>query len=398
MDPKCVIAPSPLSDWTAVDEDTVELARKKQGTLYRKHILNRGELHHPLTGTKITIDDAFVTHLQTNFANNVCDIVQVPLANDQNEHVENPAANVGEVLGIEDDKKTGKIYALVDARKHADDFGKTILGASAFLHLNYKDSKTNKRVGPTLLHVAATNRPYVTGLDPYEPVVAASAEYLGEPALMQMSGGNDRESAMPRSLEEVLTELRTDHEIDVNALRTQLTDVEKAKADEAARAEAAIVTAKAAEDKLAATTTKLTQALAGSEEGTKLTGSGDVSSEDVVNAVAELAQRNVALSAAQEASVDRIAALEKRNVEAEIDGLIKEGRILPAKREVFLTMALTSREIFDQVVPDEPIVALNAERGVAPRADEHGKREFDVEAELARLTAPGGPAAEYVRS
>lgn len=384
-----MVAPSPLADWTAV-EDEVELARKVQGKVYRKHILNRGTLYHPLTGTKIAIDDDFVDHLKTNFSNNVCDIVQVPLANDQNEHVENPAANLGEVVGIEDDKKSGKIYALVDARKQADDFGKTLLGASAFFHLNYKDSKTNKRVGPTLLHVAVTNRPYVTGLDPYEPVVAASAEYLGEPALVEMSGESNQEGAMPRSLEEVLAELRTDHSVDVDALRTELS----AAKDEAT---AATGKAKAAEDQLANTTTKLTEALRGSEEGAKLSG-GDVSSEDVVNAVAELAQRNVALSAAQEAAGDRIAALEKRNVEAEIDGLISEGKILPAKREVYLTMALSHREMFDQIVPDAPIVALSQEKGTAPRADEHRGREIDVEAELARLTGPGGPAERYVRA
>lgn len=384
-----MVAPSPLADWTAV-EDEVELARKVQGKVYRKHILNRGTLYHPLTGTKIAIDDDFVDHLKTNFSNNVCDIVQVPLANDQNEHVENPAANLGEVVGIEDDKKSGKIYALVDARKQADDFGKTLLGASAFFHLNYKDSKTNKRVGPTLLHVAVTNRPYVTGLDPYEPVVAASAEYLGEPALVEMSGESNQEGAMPRSLEEVLAELRTDHSVDVDALRTELS----AAKDEAT---AATGKAKAAEDQLANTTTKLTEALKGSEEGAKLS-SGDVSSEDVVNAVAELAQRNVALSAAQEAAGDRIAALEKRNVEAEIDGLISEGKILPAKREVYLTMALSHREMFDQIVPDAPIVALSQEKGTAPRADEHRGREIDVEAELARLTGPGGPAERYVRA
>lgn len=384
-----MVAPSPLADWTAV-EDEVELARKVQGKVYRKHILNRGTLYHPLTGTKIAIDDDFVDHLKTNFSNNVCDIVQVPLANDQNEHVENPAANLGEVVGIEDDKKSGKIYALVDARKQADDFGKTLLGASAFFHLNYKDSKTNKRVGPTLLHVAVTNRPYVTGLDPYEPVVAASAEYLGEPALVEMSGESNQEGAMPRSLEEVLAELRTDHSVDVDALRTELS----AAKDEAT---AATGKAKAAEDQLANTTTKLTEALKGSEEGAKLSG-GDVSSEDVVNAVAELAQRNVALSAAQEAAGDRIAALEKRNVEAEIDGLISEGKILPAKREVYLTMALSHREMFDQIVPDAPIVALSQEKGTAPRADEHRGREIDVEAELARLTGPGGPAERYVRA
>lgn len=117
MDPRCVIAPSPLSDWTAVcADDSLELARTRQGTLYKKHILSRGELLHPLTGTRIIIDDAFVDHLKTNFANNVCDIVQVPLANDKNEHVENPAANLGEVLGIEDDPSTGKIYAIIDLR------------------------------------------------------------------------------------------------------------------------------------------------------------------------------------------------------------------------------------------------------------------------------------------
>jgi hypothetical protein len=385
----CVVAPSPEADWTAVDTP-VELSRQVQGKVYRKHILNRGSLLHPLTGTKIDIDDDFISHLKTNFTNNVCDIVQVPLANDKNEHVENPAANLGEVIGIEDDKSSGKIYALVDARKHAEDFGKTLLGASAFFHLNYKDSKTHKHVGPTLLHVAVTNRPYVTGLDPYEPVVAASAEYLGEPALVQMSGHVDQEGAMARSLEEVLAELRTDHNVDVDALRTELS----AAKSEATTAEEK---AKAAETQLNDTTTKLTAALKGSEEGAKLSSS-DVSSEDVVNAVAELAQRNVALSAAQEVAGDRIAALEKRNVEVEIDGLISEGKILPAKRDVYLTMALSHREMFDQIVPDAPVVALSQEKGTAPRADEHRGREIDVEAELARLTGPGGPAERYVRA
>lgn len=386
----CVVAPSPEADWTAVDEP-VGLSRTVQGKVFRKHILNRGKLLHPVTGTEIDIDDDFVDHLKTNFEKKYCDIVQVPLANDKNEHVENPAANLGEVVGIEDNKATGKIYALVDARKQAGDFGKTLLGASAFFHLNYKDSKTHKRVGPTLLHVAVTNRPYVTGLDPYESVVAASAEYLGEPAVVEMSGKDDQEGAMARSLEEVLAELRTDHNVDVDALRTELSTAQET-------VKTAEGKAKVAEETLAATTTKLTEALKGSEEGAKLSAGDSVSSEDVVNAVAELAQRNVALSSAQDAAGERIAALEKRNVETEIDGLIAEGKILPAKRDVYLTMALSHREMFDQIVPDAPIVAVNQEKGTGRRADEHTGREIDVEAELARLTAPGGPAAEYVRA
>lgn len=422
MDLRCVIAPSPLADWAPVQEESgsLGLARTKQGTLYRKHILSRGELLHPLTGTKINVDDAFVHHLKTNFANNVCDIVQVPLANDKNEHVENPAANLGEVLGIEDDPLTGKVYALIDARKHENDFGRTILGASCFLHTNYLDTKSGKRVGPTLLHVAATNRPYVTGLDPYEPVVAASAEYLGEPALMQMSGSATREGAVPRSVEEVLAELRTDHNIDVDELRAQLQTAKSAAVDTASAAadtdervnvikaellnkiNDAETRAKTAEDQLAATTTKLTAILSsagvsGTDSNVKLTGSDNMG-EDIVNAVSELASRNVALSAAQATATDRIAALEKRNVETEIDGLITEGRILPAKREAYVTMALSHRDLFEQIVPETPIVPLDQEKGTAPRAEEHKGREIDVEAELARLTAAGGPAAEYVRA
>lgn len=395
----CIIAPSPFADWTATDSE-VELSRKVQGKVYRKHILTKGTLFHPVTGSPIQIDDSFVNRMKQNFTDNVCDIVQVPLANDQNSHVENPAANLGEVVGIEDDKTSGKVYALVDARKHAEDFGKTLLGASAFFHLNYKNSKTNTRVGPTLLHVAVTNRPYVTGLDPYEPVVAASAEDLGEPVLVQMSGDR-QEDPVPRPVADVIAELNTDHKIDVTALQAQLS------ASETALTKAKAAT-KVAEDKASDLETKLsavdslaervTAALAGSEEGTKLSKVDEVTDEAVVKAVSELAARNVALSSAQDAAVTRITALERKNAEIEVDQMINDGRILPAKREVHLTMALTNREMFDQIVPDEPIVKMSVEKGVAPKGEEHDKHEIDIEAEIARLTGEGGAAAQYVRS
>jgi hypothetical protein len=103
--------------------------------------------------------------------------------------------------------------------------------------------------------------------------------------------------------------------------------------------------------------------------------------------VAELAQNNVALSNARDEASDRIAALEKRNTATEIDGYIAEGRILPAKRAVYLSMALDHRDMFDQVLPTEPLVALGVEQGQSPRGDEHKQREIDVDSEIARLTA-----------
>jgi hypothetical protein len=104
------------------------------------------------------------------------DIVQVPLANDKNEHTENPSRNIGVVTGLE--REGSKVYALIDARdaEAAGKLGKTLLGASAMLHLNATDNRTGGKVGPALYHVAVTNRPYVVDLEPYAEVVAATAE------------------------------------------------------------------------------------------------------------------------------------------------------------------------------------------------------------------------------
>src|ERR1700742_4725272 len=139
-DLRCIV-PAPGGDTFAPVADVpVALARSRrvQGKLFEKHILNMGTLLHPKTGQKIHIDDAFVATMQDNFTKGYCDIVQVPLANDDNKHVETPAANLGEVVGIKE--RDGKVYALIDARQDADKFGKTYLGASAYLSTNYTDS------------------------------------------------------------------------------------------------------------------------------------------------------------------------------------------------------------------------------------------------------------------
>ena len=394
---ECFIAPSPVSDWTEVDE--VRLSRKqKQGRVFEKHILNFGDLIHPVTGQKIRIDKEFADKLVRNFDDGYCDIVQVPLANDQNQHVENPGANLGEVLGLRVDETAGKVYAQVDARKHAEDFGKTLLGASAFMHLNYKDTKTNNRVGPTLLHVAVTNRPYVTGLDPYQEIVAASSEYDGEPALLEMSATTDQEeAAVPRTLDEILAELKADHNFDVAGLQAQLAALET-KANESTAALSAAQEELAAKPDLEELVDKVRVALSGTgvADETKLSTGGDVTADDIVSAVATLAQDNVKLPSANEETSNRVAALERRHVEGEIDAFIAEGKILPAKREVFLTMALSNREMFDQIIPDEPIVKLGNELGSGPSAEAHQTQEVDIEAEIARLTGSGGPAAQYI--
>lgn len=342
----------------------VHLARTKTGRLFRKHLLNLGNLRHPNTGESISIDDAFVTKLQKNFKDGVCDIVQVPLANDKNEHTEDPTRNIGEVVDIEVTDK--KVYAILDVRdeNHAEKLGKTYLGASAMLNLDYTDTKTGNKVGPTLLHACVTNRPYVTGLENYEEIVAATDKNQGaavllttdvvdeEPALTEettMPAEETTTEATEQSLEDLLTALKTKHNIDVPALQTQAAD-----ADSAAKLSKTLVDALSAAGIV------------------KLTNDTDnvVSVDTVVSAVAELATNNVALTT-------RVNNLERADAEHAVDTLITEGRILPVERDARVELKLTNPAMFDKLVPAEPIIKLNNEGGVTPPDDTAHKADID---------------------
>ncbi len=349
----------------------VSLARTKTGKLFRKHLLNKGPLRHPVSGQVIDIDDDFITRMKKNFDDGVCDIVQVPLANAKNEHSEEPDRNIGEVVDIE--VAGDKVYAVMDIRdpEHAARLGKTYLGASAMLSLDYTNTKTGEKVGPTLLHSCVTNRPYVTGLDEYEEIVAATTDRSDEAAVLlsetKAVEKPAKETEMPEqetktvaepSLEELLLTLKDKHNIDVSALQAKTAESEQQ--------------------------TKLSQTIVDALTNAgvvKLSNTDDkdtLSTDRVAAAVKDLATNNVALT-------NRLASLEKADAEHAVDALISEGRVLPAQREAMVELKLSNTDMFDKLVPATPIVKLSNEVGVnAPKAKEH---EVDVEAEIARLTA-----------
>jgi hypothetical protein len=333
--------------------------RQVQGTLYEKHILNKGLLLHPVTGAKINVDDAFVASLKSNFAAGVCPIVQVPLANDKNEHVEAPGANIGEVVGISE--RGGKVYSLIDARDKdaAGKLGKTMLGASAFLHMNYTDTRNGKKVGPTLLHVAVTNRPYVTDLDDYQEVLAATADNTGEVVVLTAP----KEPAVPKTKDELIAELRDSHGIDVEALQATAAVPPAPQGPDTAALSAAIVDALK------------------SSGAVQLTdpGDGQLSQADLVGAVVELA-------ATTKTQAGNIAQLQREAAEREVDGYIGEGRVLPKQRDAFVEMALTNRDTMTVLLPDEPVVKLAKQEGVGG-VDGEQRHAEDIDAEVARLTA-----------
>lgn len=367
-----VIIPSRDSEaYGEMDSSTVELSRITSGKLFRKHILTKGELIHPGTGKTIKIDDDFVSKLKSNFDNKICPIVQVPLANDSNQHVEDPDRNVGEVVDVE--IKGNKVYAVIDARRNADKFkDRTYIGASAMLSLDYTDTSTGKKAGPTLCHVAVTNRPYITNLEDYEEIVKASADnsdeavLLTEPTTEENVDDNDGSKEEPEveehktmTKEELIAALKDEHGVDVDALQ-----VEAAKATD---------TAKLSSDLVAALT----------DAGVVKLSNDDATAnvEQVIGAVVDLAKDNVELSS-------RVEKLELSGREAaaafEVETKVRDGFIDPAKKASMVKLYLTNQDLYNDLLPTEPLVELSVERGTSTGSDDK-KVELDVNAEAERL-------------
>jgi hypothetical protein len=338
-------------------EDWVELARTREmvGTPFRKHILNLGTLIHPKTGEKLTLDNAWYDKLQANFTNGACDIVQVPIADAANQHTEDPLRNAGEVVKLE--REGDKVFAVIDARSPQAVEGlrnKTLLGASAFINMDYTDTRTGQHVGPTLLHTCITNRPYVLGLDDYAEVIAATAD--GESEVVILS----EEHVMPQQTKDELIAALMEHGVDVPALEA----------------------AAATKPDLTELTNVLKDALKGTPaaQGLQLSGGAEIQFSDIVGAITEL-------SGQAQAYGQRVVSLERDKAEREVDSYISQGRVLPKQKSTFVDLALTNRDMMETLLPDEAVVRLNNQAGSPGMPQGEQKQAYDVDAEILRLTA-----------
>lgn len=348
-----IIIPSPSQSdgYAELAAPGIDQVTGRRYPRFRKHILNLGVLKYK--GHEYKLDDSWYARLKDNFNAGVS-MVQVPLANDSNQHTEDPLKNTGEVVGLE--REGNKVYTVIEVRKPRVAEGirdKTILGASAFLAMDYTDTRSGRKVGPALLHHCITNRPYVLDLEPYQEIVAATADIEGDEPIVLAAP----EDGMPTK-DELLAALKAEHGIDVAALQAQA----------AQRADMTALTAAVAE------------ALSGSE--VQLTGdTGTISLNDVTGAIVELANQNKSLTA-------DVGKLKQQQAESEVDGLIKAGRLLPKSRNVAINMMLTNPADLDALVApaDAPYVKLNhQEGGFTP--DGEDKHTQDIDAELTRLTA-----------
>lgn len=351
-------------------EGFVELSRSTKGKLFKKHILSTGTLLYPkVKGGKVEITEEKLNQIKQNFDNKVCDIVQVPLAGDRNEHTEDPSRNIGEVvdLSVED----GKLYAFIDARKHEEDLGKTLIGASAMIALSYTDNRTGKNAGPTLLHVAVTNRPYVQELEEYQEIIAASADSSNEVVVLttpedEQSDSEEQEElpaeptesvedTVPDTVEdseeepsetpieektmtkdELIAALKEEHSIDVAGLQRQVVESEAA--------------VKLSNDIISGVV----------DGGIIELSATEPTAQDVITAISSIAEENVSLS---NELGDLRAAHARSEAESVVDTLIGEGRVLPKQRDAYVELRLSNTEMFDSIVPEESLIKLSNERG-----------------------------------
>lgn len=348
-----VVIPGPRGD------KFVELSHSAQGRVFRKQILKFGDLYYPgVKGGKVKVDEAFADTVVANFARGLA-IVQVPKVDGDNKHTQDPDRNLGEVINV---LKTSKgIYADIDVRTpDADKIGKTLLGISAMLDLDFIDTDTGEGVGPTLVHTAVTNNPYVSNLEGFEELLAASrpgVDIHDQVQVLVLSTADDKETEL-MTREEMIAALLAEHSIDVADLQAK-----------AAQVDASVALSKT-----------IQETLVGTGLLTLSNAATSVDTDTLVTAIVSAGTKVVELTSTIDTLREDAA---KTAATVEVDELVRKGFVLPKKKDAMVTLRLSNPDLFTELVPEQPIVKLSQENG-----EEHPDEapEATVDAEIARLT------------
>lgn len=332
--------------------------RSRQGKLFRKEILRVGEWVHPQDPTKkleVTTDK--LDTMVKNFDDRVCDIVQMPLAAANNAHSEDPDRNKGEIIGLE--REGDALFATCDARVDADKFGSTYLGISAMYAEDYKDKKSGKFVGPTLLHGCITNRPYITDLGAFEEITAATADLDTEPVLLSRT---KKEPIVPKStLADLKRQLKEDHDIDLDDLQ-EAAEATDELIDEAVRQVMAEADDDAPDEEV---TPEVRAALS------LLAEKGYISLSET-----EPTTQTEILAAGITQLSQRLSLRELESATERVERLIATGFIEPGKKKGMIALCQSDPATFALVLPSKPLVKL-AESGVSPTGEPAGASTTD---------------------
>ena len=146
------------------------------GTIYRKQLVKFGEWENPdypwfSDDPKMTLDEDWGNRVKENFdAGNLGSKVPVPL-----NHTDDVKAKTGELVGVEvvdGDGLYGNLE-IRDAQTIEDLDNGLIFDVSISFVWDLVRQDNGKHYGPTLLHVALVNTPYLIGMSSFEKVGAA---------------------------------------------------------------------------------------------------------------------------------------------------------------------------------------------------------------------------------
>lgn len=137
-------------------------------TLFRKHMMRPGRWEHPnAPGGELVVDRPFLEKIAENFHAGARDTVPIPLSHKDTDGI----TSIGRVVDVEVTDEGLFGYHLITKEENAkkiedDDWYAT----SVMVEPNFRNKETSKDIGPTLIHNAITNAPYMTGLAPFEAV------------------------------------------------------------------------------------------------------------------------------------------------------------------------------------------------------------------------------------
>jgi hypothetical protein len=185
-------------------------------TLFKKQLIRFGEWIDPLYPEDVMrIDAVFLAQLVKNFKAGVPGRIPVPLT-----HTDNPEYNTGELtdLTIEGDGSNIEdgLYGTLDIRRAstADDIrNDLIFDVSISFTDNYQDNENGALYGPTLLHVALVNNPYIKKMSPFTALAEMLSKQFGGAKVHALSESTSKETTMSK--------VKNDREFPVDVVYSQ---------------------------------------------------------------------------------------------------------------------------------------------------------------------------------
>jgi phage I-like protein len=389
--------------FTPTDSHLRQLSGSK--TIFKKQLIRFGEWIDPIYPEDVMrIDRVFLETIVKNFKAGIPGRIPVPLT-----HTDNPEYNTGEVveLTIEGDGANVEdgLYGLLEIRREdtAEDIrNELIFDVSISFSPNYTDNENGALYGPTLLHTALVNNPYIKKMGGFTSLAEDLQKIFGE----KMEVRSLSENAISKEI--TMTKVKNDREFAVEVVHT----VDGKEVKNVLEPEQEL---ELSEDQLEAVTKQLSEAVAPEADGDE-GDAGDDAGDDQGEGEGDetnLSETEKELRDARRRASEAEAKLRAADIDSTYQTALSEGKIVPAQEEAFRALAEAvhgqtrnlsdgetqnlSEVLADFIAKAPKVVSLDEENG--KNADDTDKGPFASLSEESKqgLAKAGVSEADYVK-